>query len=132
VDGILGFVKQNMKNMKTHKDLVAWQKSIELVTEIYTITKDFPKEEVYGITSQIRRSAVSIPSNIAEGAGRRSQKELIQFLYIALGSLSELETQIIISYNLSFITQEQKVNLDEQISTLIRIITALIKSLQIK
>jgi four helix bundle protein len=118
--------------MKTHKDLVAWQKSIDLVTEIYAITKDFPKEEVYGITSQIRRSAVSIPSNIAEGAGRRSQKELIQFLYIALGSLSELETQIIISSNLSFITDEQKASLDEQISTLLRIITSLIKSLQIK
>lgn len=116
--------------MKTHKDLLAWQKSIELVTEIYSITKDFPKEEIYGITSQIRRSAVSIPSNIAEGAGRRSLKELIQFLYIALGSLSELETQIIISHNISFITNEQKVYLDEQISTLIRIITALIKSLQ--
>lgn len=117
--------------MNTHKDLIAWQKSIDLVTEIYAITKEFPKEEVYGITSQIRRSAVSIPSNIAEGAGRRSHKELTQFLYYSLGSLSELETQLIISFNLKYIPQEKRADLDDKISTLIRIITALIKSVQV-
>ena len=92
-------------NMKTHKDLDAWKNSIILVTDIYKITQKFPKDEIYGITSQIRRSAVSIPSNIAEGAGRNHDKEFIQFLYISLGSLSELETQLIISCNLKFINE---------------------------
>lgn len=91
--------------MKTHKDLDAWKNSIILVTDIYKITQKFPKDEIYGITSQIRRSAVSIPSNIAEGAGRNHDKEFIQFLYISLGSLSELETQLIISCNLKFINE---------------------------
>ncbi|MFA5010608.1 MAG: four helix bundle protein [Ignavibacteria bacterium] len=89
-----------MENIKTHKDLEVWKKSIDLVSEIYEITKSFPKEEIYGLTNQIRRSAVSIPSNIAEGAGRNHDKEFIQFLYIAMGSSSELETQIFICKNL--------------------------------
>ena len=82
--------------LKTHKDLDVYQNSMELVTDIYHMTKFFPREEQYGLTSQIRRSAVSVPSNIAEGAARKSKPEFIQFLYIALGSLSELETQLII------------------------------------
>ncbi len=94
--------------MKTHKNLEVWKKSIQLVTDIYYISKKFPKEEMYGLTNQIRRSAVSIPSNIAEGAARKSTKEFIQFLYIALGSHSELETQLIISCNLNFINTKQK------------------------
>jgi four helix bundle protein len=93
--------------MKTHKDLLAWKNSINLVTDIYKLTESFPREELYGLTNQIRRSAVSIPSNIAEGAGRNSKKEYIQFLYISLGSLSELETQLIISQNLAFIKEEK-------------------------
>ena len=72
--------------MKTHKDLEVWKNSIELVTEIYRITETFPKSELYGLVNQIRRSAVSIPSNISEGAARNHQKEFIQFLYIAQGS----------------------------------------------
>ena len=83
--------------LRNHKDLKVWEKSIDLAEEIYKITKNFPKEELYGITSQIRRAAVSISANIAEGAARNSNKEFIQFLYIALGSLSELETELIIS-----------------------------------
>src|SRR5690606_35660521 len=93
--------------MKTHKDLEVWKKSIELVTEIYQVTKNFPKEEIYGLTSQIRRSAVSVPSNIAEGAARQFNKEYIQFLYIALGSLMELDTQLIIAKNNDFIDEEK-------------------------
>lgn len=93
--------------MKTHKDLDCWKKGIELVTEVYKVTKSFPKEEIYGLTNQIRRAAVSIPSNIAEGAARNSEKEFTQFLYIALGSLSELETQFIISKNLEYIEEEK-------------------------
>ena len=84
------------KEYRTHKDLDVWNKSIELAEKIYKVTSSFPKEEQYGIVSQIRRSVVSISSNIAEGAARNSKKEFIQFLYIALGSLSELETQLIL------------------------------------
>ena len=89
-------------SLKTHKDLDVWNSAMELVTDIYRLTKPFPKEELYGLTSQIRRSAVSVPSNIAEGSARKNKTEFIQFLYIALGSLSELETQLIISKNLNY------------------------------
>ena len=89
--------------MKTHKDLNVWQKSIDFVTEIYKITKKFPKEETFGLQGQIRRAAVSIPSNISEGASRNSKKEFIQFLYIALGSASEMETQIIIANKIGYL-----------------------------
>jgi four helix bundle protein len=82
--------------MKTHKDLEVWKKGIDLVGSVYKITKDFPKGEMYGLTSQLRRAAVSFPSNIAGGAARRSKNEFIQFLHIALGSLAEIETQLII------------------------------------
>ena len=92
--------------MKTHKDLKVWNNSINFVTKVYTITNDFPKEELFSITSQIRRAAVSIASNIAEGAARTSKKEFLNFLSIALGSASELETQIIISKNLNYIKLE--------------------------
>ena len=90
--------------MKTHKDLDVWKKSVLLVTSIYEVTKAFPKDEIYGITNQIRRSAVSIPSNIAEGSARQGDKEFAHFLYISLGSLSELETQLIIANNLKYLT----------------------------
>ena len=89
--------------MKTHKDLIAWQKSINLVTEVYQITKGFPKDEMYGIVNQLRRAAVSVPSNIAEVAARASKKEFCQFLYFALGSMAELETQFILCENLEYI-----------------------------
>ncbi len=82
--------------IQSYKDLVVWQKSIELVNEIYTITKQFPKTEMFVLASQMQRSGVSIPSNIAEGFGRKGSKEFVQFLYIAYASSLELETQIII------------------------------------
>src|SRR5450759_2378684 len=85
-----------------HKDLEVWKESMLLAKEAYLLTKSFPKEELYGITSQIRRASVSVPSNIAEGAARSSDKEFIQFLYISLGSLSELETQLLLSRDLEF------------------------------
>ena len=96
-------MKGEMGNVKSHEDLLVWQMSIEFVTSIYKLTKDFPKTEIYGLTNQMRRAAVSIPSNIAEGAARNSTKEYIQFLYIALGSVSEIDTQLIISKNLGFV-----------------------------
>ena len=93
--------------MKSHKDLDLWKKSIDLVTSIYRITKEYPKDETYGLINQIRRSAVSIPSNISEGAARKSTKEFVRFLYIALGSVAELETQLIISGRLAYISEDE-------------------------
>jgi four helix bundle protein len=81
-----------MDKISGHKDLNVWKKSMQFVMEIYSLTSHFPKEEIYGLTSQIRRAAVSIPSNISEGAARQTKKEFCQFLYIAMGSLAELET----------------------------------------
>jgi len=90
--------------MHNLKELKIWQKAVELATEIYRLTADFPQEERYGLTSQIRRSVVSISSNIAEGAGRNSEKEFVQFLSISNGSAYELQTQLIISKNLGLVT----------------------------
>ena len=89
--------KLENNTIRTHKDLDVWKESILLVKDIYEISSNFPKEEIYGLTLQIRRNATSIPSNIAEGAARNTKKEFLKFLYIALGSLSELETQLIIA-----------------------------------
>jgi four helix bundle protein len=85
-----------------HKDLDVWKQAIQLVEDIYRVSSGFPKDEIYGITSQIRRAAVSIPSNISEGAARNSNKDFMRFLSIALGSLSELETQLLISSRLGY------------------------------
>ena len=89
-----------------HKDLEAWKKSIDLVIKVYSSTQGFPPEEKYGLTNQIRRAAVSIPSNIAEGCARGSDKETLRFIDIALGSLAELETQLIIAETLDYLKQE--------------------------
>lgn len=89
--------------MHNLKELKIWHKAMELTTEVYRLTADFPKEEKYGLTSQIRRAVVSIPSNIAEGAGRNSNKEFIQFLAISNGSSYELLTQLLLSKNFSLI-----------------------------
>ncbi len=91
------------EEIRSHKDLEVWKKSMDLVGNNYRTTEFFPNKEVYGLTNQIRRAAVSIPSNIAEDAARNSKKEFIQFLFIALGSLSELETQIIIASRLEYL-----------------------------
>lgn len=92
--------------MKTYHELIVWQKSINLVSMIYNFTKDFPKEEIYGLTNQIRRAAVSIPSNIAEGFGRYSKNDFKRFLKISIASLFEVQTQLEISKNLQFISEE--------------------------
>lgn len=110
--------------MKSHKDLDVWKKSIDLATDIYKMTEKFPRSEIYGISNQMRRAAVSVPSNIAEGAGRHSNKEFIQILYISLGSLSELETQIIISIKLNYIKTYDL----EKISEIRRMLLGLIKA----
>ena len=93
--------------INSHKDLKVYQEALLLVKDIYCITSHFPKEELYGLTSQMKRCAISIPSNIAEGSGRKGNAELIRFLYSSLGSLSELETQLDISIMLNF-TKENK------------------------
>ncbi len=115
--------------MRTHKDLDAWKKSLALVISIYEIASSFPKEEVYGLTSQIKRAIVSIPSNIAEGAARNHKKEFIQFLYIALGSGAELDTQLIIANKLGFISQEKLDELIDELNTISKMIQGLIKSI---
>ncbi|MBI5196200.1 MAG: four helix bundle protein [Nitrospirae bacterium] len=92
--------------MESYQELEVWKKAIELVTEIYKITKTFPNEEIYALTNQIRRAAISIPANIAEGWGRNMTKEYIQFLRIARGSLLELETHLIVSKNLQYLNSQ--------------------------
>ena len=90
-----------------YTELDVWKYSRELVKLVYLLTKSFPKEELYGLTNQIRRSSVSVPSNIAEGIGRQSNKETIHFLHIAKGSLQEVETQLYLSFDLEYISKEQ-------------------------
>jgi len=117
-----------MGEIKGHKDLEVWKRSMTLVTTLYKVTQVFPKEEIYGLTNQMRRAAVSVPSNIAEGAARASVKEFIQFLHIALGSLSELETQIMIAGNLGFI--EDTNELTGEIGILRKLLNGLIYSIK--
>jgi four helix bundle protein len=92
-----------------HKELDVWKKSMDLVEVVYSVTANFPKEERYGLASQMQRAAVSIPSNIAEGTARKSNKELLQFISIAMGSAAELETQYLISIRLGYNTEENKI-----------------------
>ncbi|MDO9152546.1 MAG: four helix bundle protein [Paludibacter sp.] len=114
--------------MTTHKDLNVWKKSMNMVILTYRLTGQFPKEELFGLSSQMRRAAVSIPSNIAEGHGRNSDKELIRFLFISLGSASELETQILLSNKLDFLKEEGFNQLNELNNEIIRMLVALIRS----
>ncbi|MGC9338048.1 MAG: four helix bundle protein [Candidatus Cloacimonadia bacterium] len=95
-----------IKEIKTHEDLDVWKGAIDFVTNIYRETNKFPKSERYGLTNQIRRASVSIPSNIAEGASRNSTKDYLHFLYIALGSISEVETQLQIAKNLDYLKSD--------------------------
>jgi len=115
--------------VRTHKDLDVWKKSIEFVTEIYSVTALFPKSELYGLTSQIRRASVSIPSNIAEGATRNHKAEFKQFLFISLSSAAEIDTQLIIAGNLGFIEQNNVERLQIELSTISKMIQGLIKSI---
>ena len=118
-----------MSLVKTHKDLDIWKRGTSLVEQIYRVTTNFPKEELYSLTSQIRKSAVSYPSNIAEGAARSSKKEYIQFLYIVLGSISEVETQLIIAEKLKYLKADK---LLEEVEALRRMTLNFIKYLKSK
>jgi four helix bundle protein len=103
------------KTVSTHKDLDVWKKAMDLAAQVYSLTARFPKEELYGLTSQIRRSAVSIPSYIAEGAARHSRKEFIQFLHIASGSVAELETQLLLAIRTGFIPGDSIISHIEEV-----------------
>jgi four helix bundle protein len=116
--------------VRTYRELIAWQKSIELVTAVYEATQSFPKEEIYGLTNQMRRAAVSVPSNIAEGQGRGTPNELLHFLRIAHGSLQELETQLLIAERLSYLNSDKLENLLDQASEVGRLMVGLSKSLK--
>ena len=116
--------------LKTYKDLNVWKKAYEMCLRIYRVTGNFPREEIYSLTSQMQRAAVSVPSNIAEGYGRQTTKEYIQALYIAYGSLCELETQILLARDFDYINPaDLKDNLD-QIGDVERMLKALINSLR--
>jgi four helix bundle protein len=114
----------------SYKDLVVWRKSIAMVTEIYRATQSFPREETYGLTSQLRRSAVSVASNIAEGQGRLSKKEFRQFLGMARGSIVEMETQVLIAHNLGYLSRAATDQLMETSGQVSRLLHGLMQSLQ--
>ncbi|MBR0201854.1 MAG: four helix bundle protein [Bacteroidaceae bacterium] len=118
--------------METHKDLRIWQQSIEMVTSIYLMTKAFPKDELFGLVSQMRRAAVSVPSNIAEGYARGTDREKLHFLRISSGSLSEVETQLILSLNLGYVSQETYDELSERVTSVWKQLNALISSVKKK
>jgi four helix bundle protein len=115
---------------RAHEKLEAWKLAMELVTELYRETSSFPKDEIYGLTSQIRRAAVSIPANLAEGAARSGPKEFIQFLHIARGSLSELETLLQIAFNLGYIKKDQAEMLANRADQVSALLSGLLRSLK--
>ncbi|TVZ56457.1 four helix bundle protein [Lutibacter sp. Hel_I_33_5] len=117
-----------MGSISTYKDLLIWQKGIQIVKEVYLICKEIPKDELYGLQSQIKRSSVSIPSNIAEGWGRNYTKSYIKFLKYSRGSLLELETQIIIAKELEFISIESFNKIQNLITEESKMLNAFIKS----
>ncbi|MCR4602900.1 MAG: four helix bundle protein [Prevotella sp.] len=118
--------------METHKDLRVWQQSIEMVTSIYLMTKAFPKEETFGLALQIRRAAVSVPSNIAEGYARGTDREKLHFLRISSGSMSEVETQLMLSLNLGDISQEYYKEMSETLTSIWKQLNALISTIKKK
>ena len=118
--------------MATFANLEVWEKSVDLVASVYKITKTFPKEELYTLTSQIRRAAISIPSNISEGRAKRSTKDFMRFIAMASGSAAELETQIVIGERLGYINSEQKGILLNEIGSIARMLNKLYASLEAK
>ena len=122
--------QKNRMNQKRYQDLIVWQKAMELSKAIYNVTKSFPDDERFGLTSQLRRASVSVPSNIAEGQGRLTPGEFKQFLGHARGSVFEVETQIQLAAELDYITQPQVEELLERTSEVSRLLNGLIRSLQ--
>jgi four helix bundle protein len=127
--------KKNKKvdgRIRSYKDLIVWQKGIELVTSVYSISKTFPNEEKFGLVNQLNRAVVSVPANIAEGWGRESSKNYLQFLRISRGSLMEVETLMIISKNLNYLDNNSFKIISDQIEETGKILQGLIKSIQQK
>jgi four helix bundle protein len=118
--------------LKNYRDLKVWQKSYQACLTVYKITKGFPKQETYGLTSQIRRAAISVPSNIAEGYGRKTTPDYLRALYIAYGSSCELETQVLLSGDLGYLKSGKLKEIQEAIGEVERMLKALIKSLEKK
>lgn len=117
------------QRIRNYRGLKVWQRGIDLVKKVYSVTREFPKHEQYALANQMQRSAVSVPSNIAEGQTRKSSKEFKQFLYIAQSSLSELDTQIVISQELGYLDNQKGSEIESVILELRRMIYALINSL---
>jgi four helix bundle protein len=115
---------------QSYRDLIAWQKAMALVTDVYRVTRGFPGEERYGLTNQVRRAAVSVPSNIAEGQARFSAREFHRFLSTARGSLVEVETQVQIAMNLGYVPDIEGVDLFEKTAELGRILNGLLASIK--
>jgi four helix bundle protein len=123
-------MENDKAEIRSYQDLIVWQKSIELVKYCYDLTEIFPQREIYGLSQQLRRAAVSIPSNVAEGNGRESIKEYIYFLNISRGSLKEVETQLIISEKLGFIQKTQLAEILKKTDEIGRMLNSLIRSLR--
>jgi len=117
---------------KDYRKLIVWQKAMDLVVSVYRTSASFPKEEMYGLTAQMRRAAVSIPSNIAEGQGRDTAADFLRFLSIARGSVKEVETQVLIAHRLGYINQDQEAQLTGLTDELSRLLTGLKASLSTK
>ena len=118
-----------MIKVNTYKDLIVWQKAMKMTTFLYKIIKKLPKEETYTLSDQMRRAAISIPSNIAEGFGRNSKKEYLQFLYIANGSVCELETQLILCVNINYLSEAEIQPIMNLLSEIGKIIITITKKL---
>ena len=118
--------------LKSYRDLLVWQKAIELALLVYRMTEGFPKREIYGLASQLRRAGVSVPSNIAEGYGRGGRREYLQFLSVAQGSLKELETQAILAQRLAYVTSSQAERVLSDSEVVGKMLGSLIRSLKAK
>jgi four helix bundle protein len=116
--------------MGDYQELIVWQKAMDLAQQVYACTRGFPKEEIYGLTSQIRRSAISIPSNIAEGASRAGSREFMQFLFVARGSASELETQLLLAEKIGYVLDGRDTL--QELTSVKQLINGLIRSLKEK
>jgi four helix bundle protein len=123
-------VSQQIK-IKSHRDLIAWQKAMVLVTDVYALTKEFPREEMYGLISQIRRAAASVPANIAEGQGRRYGREFHQFLGNARGSLMELDTHLELAFRVGYLSEGQHIAIRTKVDEVGRILNGLMRSISL-
>jgi four helix bundle protein len=123
---------ENKSVVRSYRDLVVWQNAIQLAKAVYKLTEKFPKQETYALADQIRRAAVSVPSNIAEGQARKAPADFKRFLHIALGSLAEVDTQLILAQEFGYISKEDVDALDVQIQELRKKLYALINSLPVR